>query len=192
MNCLEILVTSLVIFQANPRTRKRKSLQLLLRQMTICSLINQQLVSCDFFKICFTLMNLLNIVNDLMDTHSQKNACCLINAYSTILSFLRRHSLINTPCLLASPVTITLEFLEKAKRSKIIHVVYFLRNLSPETALRSKPNFEESLQGSKLVNNLEIMLKNDQTIIEFGFRMMRRIIQMEENIWGGKQPLKSV
>ena len=52
--------------------------------------------------------------------------------------------------------------------------------------------FEESLQGSKLVNNLEIMLKNDQTIIEFGFRMMRRIIQMEENIWGGKQPLKSV
>ena len=127
-------------------------------------------------------MNLLNIVNDLMDAHSQKNACCLINAYSTILSFLRRHSLINTPCLLASPVTITLEFLEKAKRSKIIHVVYFLRNLSPETALRSKPNFEESLQGSKLVNNLEIMLKNDQTIIEFGFRMMRRIIQMEENI----------
>lgn len=64
--------------------------------------------------------------------------------------------------------------------------------LKPLTALRSKPNFEESLQGSKLVNNLEIMLKNDQTIIEFGFRMMRRIIQMEENIWGGKQPLKSV
>ena len=52
--------------------------------------------------------------------------------------------------------------------------------------------FEESLQGSKLVNNLEIMLKNDQTIIEFGFRMMRRIVQMEENIWVGKQPLKSV
>ena len=148
MNCLEILVTSSVIFQANPRTRKRRSLQPLLPQRTIYSLINQQLVSCDFFTICFTLVNLLNIV---IDAHSQINACCLINAYSTILSFLRRHSLINTPCLLASPVTITLEFLEKAKRSKIIHVVYFLRNLSPETALRSKPNFEESLQGSKLL-----------------------------------------
>ena len=142
-----------------------------------------------FFLICFTLVNLLNIV---VDAHSQINACCLINAYSTILSFLRRHSLINAPCLLAPPMAITPEFLEKAKRSKNIHVIYFLRNLSPETALRSKPNVEESLRGSKLVNNLEIVLKNDQTIIEFGFCMMWRIIQMEENIWGGKQPLKSV
>ena len=126
MNCLEILVTSSMIFQANPRTRKRRSLQPLLPQRTIYSLINQQLVSCDFFKICFTLVNLLNIVNDLMHTHSQKNACCLINAYSTILSFLRRPSLINAPCLSDTPSDSYSKILGWKSKKKQNHSCYLL------------------------------------------------------------------
>ena len=55
--------------------------------------------------------------------------------------------------------------------------------LYPETAPRNKPKFiEESLGGDKLVKNLEKFWMTNKTIIEFGFRMTWRIMQISEDV----------
>ena len=44
--------------------------------------------------------------------------------------------------------------------------------LYPETVLRNKSSFEESLRRGKIVKNLDVFWMNNETIIELGFRLM--------------------
>ena len=46
--------------------------------------------------------------------------------------------------------------------------------LYPETVLRNKSSFEESLRRGKIVKNLDVFWMNNETIIELGFRLMCR------------------
>ena len=69
--------------------------------------------------------------------------------------------------------------------------VYLLRSICkkknnsvyPETAPRNKPIFiEESLRGDKHFKNLEKLWMTNKTIIEFGFRMTWKIMQISEDV----------
>ena len=80
-------------------------------------------------------------------------------------------------------------------RNCSIDVIYFL---TEEISAGQKPMFiswncakksqssEESQRGDKLVRNLKIFWMNNEIYIAFGFRMMRRIMQISEDFihWG--------
>ena len=52
-----------------------------------------------------------------------------------------------------------------------------------ETMPRNRPSFEESLREGKLVyNKLEIFRMTNKTIIKFGFRKTKRIMQILEDV----------
>ena len=53
--------------------------------------------------------------------------------------------------------------------------------LYPETVLRNKSSFEESLRRGKIVKNLDVFWMNNETIIELGFRLMW-IMQISEAV----------
>ena len=73
-------------------------------------------------------------------------------------------------------------------------VIYFLRSIKKKKTRKKtsvyilKPyreigqSLEESLRGGKLVKDLEIFWMNNKIIIEFGFRMMWKIMQISENV----------
>ena len=43
-------------------------------------------------------------------------------------------------------------------------------------------SFEESLRGGELIKNLEIFWRNNKTIIEFGLRILWRIMEISEGV----------
>ena len=76
------------------------------------------------------------------------------------------------------------EFLTKTERKKckntrniLLDGCYlFLSSISKEPWREIAKSFEESLRGDKLVKNFEIFWMNNKTIIEFGFRLMWRML----------------
>ena len=87
-------------------------------------------------------------------------------------------------------------------RNCSIDVIYFL---TEEISAGQKPMFiswncakksqssEESQRGGKLVRNLKIFWMNNEIYIAFGFRMMRRIMQISEDFihWGWRPSIAS-
>ena len=87
-------------------------------------------------------------------------------------------------------------------RNCSIDVIYFL---TEEISAGQKPMFiswncakksqssEESQRGGKLVRNLKIFWMNNEIYIAFGFRMIRRIMQISEDFihWGWRQSIGS-
>ena len=87
-------------------------------------------------------------------------------------------------------------------RNCSIDVIYFL---TEEISAGQKPMFiswncakksqssEESQRGGKLVRNLKIFWMNNEIYIAFGFRMMRRIMQISEDFihWGWRPSIGS-
>ena len=52
----------------------------------------------------------------------------------------------------------------------------------PEREPKIGQSLEESLRWEKIVKNIDIFWMNNKTIIEFGFRMMWRIMQISEDV----------
>ena len=90
----------------------------------------------------------------------------------------------------------------RIRRNCPIDVISFL---TEEISAGQKPMFiswncakkshssEESQRGGKLVRNLKIFWMNDEIYIAFGFRMMRRIMQISEDFihWGWRPSIES-